>query len=143
MHYTIFCENDPKPENVQILGNGIMAYAKQQKGLDPLNFFAFFLRDDAKNINGGCNGNTLYGCLHIDQLWVAESLRGLGYGRKLMEASERWGIEHQCTFATVNTMDWEALPFYQKLGYRIEFERRGFSKNSALYFLRKVLNEKE
>ena len=36
-------------------------------------------------------------------------------------------------------MDWEALAFYQKLGYEIEFERHGFAKNSIFYFLRKPL----
>lgn len=34
-------------------------------------------------------------------------------------------------------MDWEALGFYQKLGFIIEFERRGFLKDSVFYFLRK------
>jgi GNAT superfamily N-acetyltransferase len=34
-------------------------------------------------------------------------------------------------------MDWEALGFYQKLGFKIEFQRAGFHKNSIFYFLRK------
>jgi ribosomal protein S18 acetylase RimI-like enzyme len=41
------------------------------------------------------------------------------------------------TFSTVNTMDWEALDFYKKLGYEVEFERHGFLKDSIFYFLRK------
>jgi len=42
-------------------------------------------------------------------------------------------------FATVNTMDWEALSFYQKLGYNIEFTREGFEKDSKMFMLRKKL----
>jgi hypothetical protein len=38
-------------------------------------------------------------------------------------------------------MDWEALPFYQKLGYEVEFTREGFQKNSKMYFLRKELEK--
>ncbi len=39
----------------------------------------------------------------------------------------------------VNTMDFEALNFYKKLGYMVEFERRGFEKDSIMYFLCKNL----
>ena len=34
-------------------------------------------------------------------------------------------------------MSWEALGFYQKVGFRIEFERHGFLHDSIFYFLRK------
>ena len=53
----------------------------------------------------------------------------------MMEA-EKIGYERRCTFSTVDTMDWEALPFYQKLGYSIEFVRKGFEKESKMYMLR-------
>jgi ribosomal protein S18 acetylase RimI-like enzyme len=39
----------------------------------------------------------------------------------------------------VNTMDWEAKPFYESLGYTVEFERKGYDLNSIAYFLRKNL----
>ena len=75
---------------------------------------------------GGCNGMIYYGCLYVDQLWVDESLRGQGYGTQLMQVAETLGKTRGCLFATVNTMDWEGLEFYKKLGYQIEFTRRGF-----------------
>ncbi len=56
-----------------------------------------------------------------------------------MQATEKHAIETGCTFLTVNTMDWEALDFYKKLGYYVEVERHGFEKNSIFYFLRKDL----
>ncbi len=33
----------------------------------------------------------------------------------------------------------KALDFYKKLGYYVEFARKGFDKNSIFYFLRKDL----
>jgi ribosomal protein S18 acetylase RimI-like enzyme len=42
-------------------------------------------------------------------------------------------------FVTLTTMDWEALPFYRKLGYEVEFVREGYEKNSKMYALRKNL----
>ncbi len=139
MHYPITFEANPSQDDIQCLYNGISAHAKHQKGIRPLDFFAYFVRDQKNNILGGCNGNTLYGCLYIDSLWVADSLRGKGYGTKLVRAAEQYGLEHGCTFAAVNTMDWEALGFYKKLGFEIEFERHGFIQDSIFYFLRKSL----
>ena len=81
----------------------------------------------------------MYGCLHIDQLWVSPTLRSQGYGRQLMTKALEFGVAKQCSFATVNTMDWEALEFYQKLGFEIEFKRTGFDHQSIFYFLRKSL----
>lgn len=96
-----------------------------------------FIRDADNSIIGGCSGGTLYGGLHIDNLWVSESIRHQGWGTKLMQAALRYGNEKDCAFATVNTMDWEAIEFYKKLGFELEFERHGFQKNSIFYFLRK------
>ena len=56
-----------------------------------------------------------------------------------MQEAETLGKKEGCNFATVNTMDWEALHFYEKLGYMIEFVREGYQKNSKMYFLRKEL----
>ncbi|KTC84496.1 GNAT family N-acetyltransferase [Legionella brunensis] len=143
MTYELSFENNPCPNDIQILGNAIMHNATQKKGFKPLDFFAFFIRDEDKKIMGGCNGSTLYGCLYIDQLWVNDSLRHQGFGTQLMLAAEQYGKEKGCTFATVNTMDWEALDFYKKLGFSVEFARRGFLKNSTFYFLRKEFRKAE
>jgi GNAT superfamily N-acetyltransferase len=139
MPYSIRLELNPKPEDIQIIGNGIMQFAKQRTKHKPMEFFAVFVRDSNQTILGGCNGSTLYGCLYIDQLWVDESLRHKGYGRQLIEKALAFGIDKECSFATVNTMNWEALEFYQKLGFVIEFQRTGFDHNSIFYFLRKPL----
>jgi ribosomal protein S18 acetylase RimI-like enzyme len=139
MTYKITLEINPTPEDIQILGDGLMAYATQQRDLPPITLFAFFLRDENKQIVGGCNGANLYGCLHIDQLWISPALRGKSHGTQLMLAAENHGKEIGCTFAVVNTMDWEARGFYEKLGYQVEFERHGFLKNAIFYFLRKSL----
>lgn len=139
MTFQLFFEENPNQNDIQILIGGITDYAKQERGFDALDFFAFFIRDENDVIVGGCSGGTLYGCLHIDSLWVSDIIRNKGWGTKLMNAALTYGKEKSCDFATVNTMDWEALGFYQKLGFKIEFQRVGFHKNSVFYFLRKEL----
>lgn len=139
MNYTIDLVRNPNADDIQILNNGIMEHAKQKKAMRQLDFFAFFIRDEKGEIVGGCGGDNMYGCFYVGQLWVTEPLRGKGYGTQLMQAAEKLARESACHFMAVNTMDWEALDFYKKLGFYVEFERHGFDKNSIFYFLRKDL----
>jgi GNAT superfamily N-acetyltransferase len=140
MTYPLTFEANPQPADVEVLGKGITAYAQTQRDLPPIETFANFIRDEQGNIIGGCNGAIFYGCMYVEQLWLAEPLRGQGYGTKLMKAAETYGKKKGCTFAAVNTMDFEALGFYQKLGYKVELARKGFMKDSIFYFLRKDLS---
>ena len=139
MDYQISYEKNPKSEDLQILNDGISEQAKQKKGMKQLDFFAFFIRDDSGTIIGGCGGDNMYGCLYVGQLWITEQLRGKGFGTKLMQSAEILAKNSGCNFMAVNTFDWEALDFYKKLGFYVEFERKGFDKNSIFYFLRKDL----
>ncbi len=137
MKHQIVFEANPTHEDTATLGKEISEYALQQRGHKPIEPFGFFIRDDDDQVLGGCNGNIGYGWVYVDQLWVHESLRGKGYGAKLMQEAEKLAKEKGCISAAVNTMDWEALDFYKKLGYCVEFERHGLAKNSIYYFLRK------
>lgn len=139
MNYRICHEAEPTHENIQILYDGLKQHMLAKRNLKPISFFGYFIKDENDNIVGGCNGCILYGCLVVDTLWVSESLRGQGYGTKLMQLAENTAIENACRFMTVNTMDWEALDFYKKLGFYLEFERNGFDQDSIFYFLRKEI----
>ena len=130
-HYSI------PPEHEKILFQGISKDALLVKGFPPIQALSVFLKDPEKNIWGGITGVTMYGSLYIDMLWVDQSLRHQGWGSKLMREAEKMGRERGASFSTLNTMDWEALPFYQKLGYSIEFIREGYEMGSKMFLLRK------
>ena len=88
MNYQISYETNPTSEDIQVLNDGIMEQAKQKKGMRQLDFFAFFIRDENGQVMGGCGGDNMYGGLYVEQLWVAEELRGIGYGTQLDEHSQ-------------------------------------------------------
>lgn len=140
MKYEISFVENPSPEDIKVLDNGIIQEHKIKKDMQPLKFFAFFIRDEKNTIVGGCAGDNMYGSLFVAQLWVAEPLRGKGYGTKLMGHAEKLARDSGCAFMAGNTFDWEALEFYKKLGFTVELERKGFDKNSVFCFLRKDLN---
>jgi GNAT superfamily N-acetyltransferase len=123
----------------EMLFNGINIEAVKAKKLPPIESFAFAAKQSSGKTLGGVSGITYYGCLYIDMLWVDPAYRHCGLGTDLMQRAEMLGKEKNCQFSTVNTMDWEALSFYQKLGYSIEFTRTGYQKSSTCYLLRKDL----
>lgn len=133
-HYTTI----PK-EYEELLYHGISEGAFLAKGLSPIRPFSIFIKDTKEQVLGGTSGTLFYGSLYVDSLWVDKTLRHQGWGKKLMYEAEKIGREHGALFVTLNTMDWEALPFYQRLGYSIEFTRKGYEKDSKMFMLRKNL----
>ena len=102
--------------------------------------FAFFARNEHNQIIAGCNGSVIFGSIYTDQLWVNPDHRRTGLGYKLMEAVHDYGCKSGCRIATVATMTFQgAKSFYEKLGYVVDFERSGYTKDSSCLFMRKEL----
>jgi ribosomal protein S18 acetylase RimI-like enzyme len=138
-NYYLERQEEPIPQDEQVLFDGISNDAAKKKGMERIKPFRIYIKDSDRSVLGGASGVTYYGCLYVDMLWVEESIRSQGFCKKIMEEAEKIAKERKCIFATLNTMDWEALPFYQKLGYSIEFVREGYDKASKMYMLRKKL----
>ncbi len=102
--------------------------------------FAFFIRDDTKQIVAGCSGSVIYGSIYTDLLWVHPDFRRKGLGCQLLEKVHDYGREMHCKIATVATMNFQkARGFYEKLGYKCDFVREGYVDGSTCVFLRKTL----
>lgn len=132
-------QEEPIQEDEQVLNDGISDEAALKKNMARIKPFRVFIKDAHGTVLGGASGTIFYGSLYVDMLWLKEELRYQGLGKKLMMEAEKIGRNKQCKFVTLNTMDWEALPFYQKLGYDIEFVRHGYANESKMYMLRKEL----
>lgn len=137
--YHFEMQEDWKEEELKILTDGINKDAYDKKQLEPLKTFGIMIKDSKGVVSGGVTGFTFFGCLYTDMLFVKEHLRCYGVGKTLMKEAEKIGLNRKCTFATVNTMDFEAVDFYKMLGYETEFIREGFEKESKMFMLRKKL----
>lgn len=62
-------------------------------------------------------GKIFFNWLHIDLIWVEESRRGKGIGRKLMVLAEEKARERNLGGIEVWTQSWQAPDFYRRLGY--------------------------
>ena len=68
---------------------------------------------------GGVLGATGWGWLQVDMLFVDQDARGQGIGRALMQAAHAQARVRGCTGAFLDTFDFQARGFYEKLGYTL------------------------
>lgn len=98
-----------------------------------LNVFA---RNPAGVIVGGVVADIHWTSLQIEYLWVAESQRGMGLGRALVQRVEAAARKRGCTWAALTTFDFQARGFYEKLGYRIVGVQEDYPPGHRYYWLR-------
>jgi len=98
-----------------------------------------FVRDEKGDVVGGIIGQMLWEWLYIDKFWLPESFRGSGIGSEVMEAAERHAIERGCRWAHLQTLEHQALPFYEHRGYTVFGVLEGYPPGSRRYHLRKTL----
>lgn len=130
-------EENPRSEDVLFLNEQINTETAEYGKAFP---FAFFIRDDKENIIAGANGFVIYGAIYTDQLWVAPLHRTQGFARKLMSEVHKYGIQKGCKIATIQTMTFQnAVGFYERLGYKVDHERKGYVENSSCISMVKKL----
>ena len=90
-------------------------------------------------------GNVIVGWIHVQstyllecdaraEIWglvVAESARGTGVGRRLVEAAEEWALMRGLSVMVLrsNYLRTEAQGFYEHLGYTVTKTQNAFRKN--------------
>ena len=127
----------PNSSDINFLTQKINEETPEFDGAHP---FAFFIRNEKNQIIAGCNGSVIFGSIYTDQLWVHLDHRKTGLGYQLMNAVHDYGRKLGCTMATVTTMSFQSVKvFYEKLGYVVDFERFGFTRNSSYLFLKRNL----
>jgi len=106
----------------------------------PVKNISFILRDDGGEILGGITGTIFWYTLHIDFLWVDESLRGKGYGKELLNRIENIARENKCKLIQLDTFSFQAPNFYQKNGYEIVgvIEEHPNLENQQYYLKKKL-----
>jgi GNAT superfamily N-acetyltransferase len=74
-------------------------------------------RSPGGEIAGGLLGETVYGWLSIQALYVPPDLRGHGLGAALIRRAEAEARARGCRGIVVNTFSFQARPFYERLGF--------------------------
>ncbi|GGC76926.1 GNAT family N-acetyltransferase [Undibacterium terreum] len=137
--YKVALEAEPAPADMHTLVNGLTEFNAMQTGGQMPDYLLVSVRDSAGQLAGGLLGATYLGWLQIQIVWMPDSLRGQGYGQELMEAAEKEGLRRGCNKVFLETFSFQALPFYEKCGYKVFSRLADFPPGGARYALTKDL----
>jgi predicted acetyltransferase/GNAT superfamily N-acetyltransferase len=94
---------------------------------------------ESDDIIGGLYGSTFFSHLWVDLLFVPESMRGAGIGRKLMAEAE--AVRRGCRAAVLDTFSFQARGFYERLGYCVFGRLDDCPPGHSRFYLTKRLAE--
>jgi GNAT superfamily N-acetyltransferase len=117
----------------------LMAYNDSQAGPARGRRLVVQMRDDTKAVVGGFWGYTTYGWLFTEILVVPSSSRGQGVGSKLMQLAENEAVARGCHGAWVDTFEFQARGFYERMGYVCFGELADCPKGFSRFFMKKEL----
>jgi len=135
---SVLIGRDMSAEQEKAVVGGLLAFNETQIGPsneEPVKFVAF----DVEGVVGGLIGHTRWNWLYVAKLWVDERARGQGVGTKLLTAAEDLARKRGCVGASLDTFEYQARPFYEKLGYELFGTLDGYPPGSRQFYLRKKL----
>lgn len=106
----------PREEDHRAVFEGLSAYNRPFIGAADRRKLCVFARDGGRVV-GGLVGETARRWLEVDLLWIDDDHRGGGLGRGLLEAAEAEARARGCVGIRLETMDFQARPFYERHGY--------------------------
>ena len=137
---TIAIEAEPKPDDMHVVIQGLMAYNASHAEGDTPRYFLVTVRGGDGQVVGGLMGATYLGWATVNAVWMPESLRGQGVGTRLMALAEQVARERGCPRMFLETLSFQALPFYEKLGYQVVGRIDGFPPGGTRYALTRILD---
>lgn len=140
MRPKITLTDEPSSEALQTMTRLITQFNEVASGR-PNDFrpLAILVSDpESDETLGGLWGWTSFSFLHIDLLYLPESLRGTGLGRGLIEQAEAEAIRRGCNGAWLDTFSFQARGFYERLGYTVFGSIEDYPPGHSRFFLKKT-----
>lgn len=124
------------------LRNGILAplveYNVQRTQRHDHRPLVVAVEDTRGAVLGGLWGQTAYDWLYVQLLVVPEALRGRGLGSNLMTRAEDEARRRGCHSAWLDTFEFQARGFYERLGYECFAELPDYPVGGR-HFMKKAL----
>jgi ribosomal protein S18 acetylase RimI-like enzyme len=136
--FKISLNDPPGPQDRDFLDEKITEYNYQATGYTDGRILSMSVKQSGETI-AGLFGWTWGGCSEIEFLWVNESFRGQGVGKKLLESAEEEARRRGCRHVVLDTHSFQAPGFYLKCGYEVIGEVENHPRGYKKIYLRKVL----
>lgn len=130
----------PHPADLARLHELLYEFNVAATGIDDGQEWLACCRDDLGTIVAAVSG-TLWGeAAEVHVVWVHESRRRQGLGRRLLAAAEAHAAAHGGRHVFLSTHTFQAVAFYERLGYERCGEWAPYPRGHAVVFLRKELS---
>ena len=99
------------------------------------------IHDDSNKLMGGIVGFSQWDWIYIKLLWVDEKHRGKKLGATLVKEIEKVAINRNCKGIYLDTFDFQAPLFYEKMGFILFGEIKDYPvTGKKKYFYKKNFN---
>jgi GNAT superfamily N-acetyltransferase len=139
MSFTLRVTDVPDDTLRQGILEPLSAYNVARTGRSDYRPLVIAVEDADGRVIGGLWGRTVYDWLFVELLFVPEALRGRGVGTDLMKRAEDEALARGCHSAWLDTFEFQARGFYERLGYVCFGELPDYPAGFARYFMRKAL----
>jgi GNAT superfamily N-acetyltransferase len=129
----------PPPHARDVIAAGLGAFNTAQAGPGEWRRLTVLIHDEQEVVTGGLWGVTSYGWLFTELLFIPEELRGRGLGSEVLGRAEAEARARGCRQAWLDTFEFQARGFYERLRYRLFAELADYPPGQSRYFLRKTL----
>ena len=133
---TITTSDTIQPEVRAAVISGLVGYNESRVGASGWREL-YVLEHHGEQLVGGLLGSTHWSWLFIGHLWVAETARASGVGRRLIWAAQKEAVARGCDHAHCDTFEFQALPFYEKLGFEVFGRLEDYPPGYSRFYLQK------
>jgi GNAT superfamily N-acetyltransferase len=141
MEYTLSLTDVADDEDRKAVLAPLAEYNASQAGPSQNRPIAVLVKDPAGCVIGGLWGYTGYDWLFTQLLVVPGGLRGRGVGTEIMQMAEREAAQRGCRGAWLDTFEFQARGFYERLGYECFGELPNYPQGFSRFFMKKALTE--
>jgi ribosomal protein S18 acetylase RimI-like enzyme len=132
-------EENPSEQDRRVIIDGLLGFNRRVIGEPNETELAVVVRDGHGQVVGGLLGHVRWKWLYVSKLWLPGSLRGRGIGTRVMREVEAYAARRECDGIFLDTFEYQALPFYEKLGYERFGTLEGYPPGYRQFYLRKTL----
>ena len=142
MDLTFTLQPDPALEERNRILDPLSAYNEAKAGPGKKKEFAFSVHSETGEFVGGLLGFTHWNHFFVYAVFVDQDFRRAGIGRELMRRAEALALQHGCDAIYLDTFDFQAPGFYEKLGFRVFGKLEDYPLGHQRFYLVKRIRDR-
>lgn len=126
----------PDDKEQEYVIESLWRHNEDYEHVDIRPLFLHFTNNEG-GIIAGLVARTWWGGLEVQYLWVSAEYRKTGLGSQLMRRAEEEALARGCHMAYVDTFNFQAKGFYEKLGYKEYGSQPDYAHKYTRHYLTK------